>query len=676
MYRTAPISRRVALASQKGVVRVVRRHLSADGTTSAIPKKRRGVIRRLFWYTTGLTGTFYFGSTFAAFYNQAYYDFFSDNVPLGQSMLEYAEANNWDTLTAAQVLDNGKKAVVSVQRFVTEKISGSESHEPLKTRVEPEVKVIKTVSIPVEVPKPTDAPKPQIATMPIPVEPKPTDAPKPQIAKVAEKPKEKFHQVQDSATGKPVPPAKPEAQQDVEGLSKLVREAEDALRPLHVISPPTSALVTSEPVPSPKEMVAEAEVAGKPVYNDPLPIGFEPPPGFTRPAPPKETPKTPESTPLPLVAPSVSSIGVSEPILAQLAGTIDNLASFVNDNPAAVTKAADILESAKADLAALQNHIEKTKEDERTALESKMDEQAREYTQKLLELEMEAQDKLDSQEDGFRKFFDQEKQRLIQAYHEKLNNELQTQTELINERQEEVIAQGIELQRRWIRDVKIRVEQERGGRLGKLEELASHLKRLERVALDNSNYLDENLRIHALWSAVRALNSSALASQVRKPFREELRVLRHVATAREDPVVMVALESLESSGVPDVGVEPFADLASWFSSDVAPKVAHVALVPDQNAGVLSYLTSQLFSGLRFRRQGLVAGDDVLSVIARAEYHLNEKDLDSAARELNQLGGAAKVLLHDWLEAARRRLEVEQALEVVQTQATLASLLVV
>ena len=43
--------------------------------------------------------------------------------------------------------------------------------------------------------------------------------------------------------------------------------------------------------------------------------------------------------------------------------------------------------------------------------------------------------------------------------------------------------------------------------------------------------------------------------------------------------------------------------------------------------------------------------------------MNEKDLDSATRELNQLNGTAKVLLSDWLEAARRRLEVLQALQV-------------
>lgn len=227
---------------------------------------------------------------------------------------------------------------------------------------------------------------------------------------------------------------------------------------------------------------------------------------------------------------------------------------------------------------------------------------------------------------------------------------------------EEVIAQGIELQRRWIRDIKVRVEQERGGRLAKLDELATELKRLERVALDNSTFLDENLRIHAFWSALRALTHT-VDGNARQPFRDELRVLRHIATARSDPVVSSVLDTLESSEVPDIGIEPFADLALWFTTSVAPKVSKVALVPDQNAGILSHLASHFLTSFTFKPQGLAQGSDVLSTLARAEYYMNEKDLDSAARELNQLGGTAKELLADWLEAARKRLEVMQALEV-------------
>ena len=69
----------------------------------------------------------------------------------------------------------------------------------------------------------------------------------------------------------------------------------------------------------------------------------------------------------------------------------------------------------------------------------------------------------------------------------------------MNYNKEEFIAQGIELQRRWIRDIRVRAEQEHGG---KLKELSSQSKRLERVASDNSTYLDENIRAHHLWFTV------------------------------------------------------------------------------------------------------------------------------------------------------------------------------
>jgi len=235
---------------------------------------------------------------------------------------------------------------------------------------------------------------------------------------------------------------------------------------------------------------------------------------------------------------------------------------------------------------------------------------------------------------------------------------------------EQVISQGIEMQRRWLREVQIHVEEERGGRLAKLENLAIDLKRLERITLDNAAYLDENLRLHAVWSALRALQTATLDAAARKPFRNELRVLKNIACAasQTDKITVAALESLEESDAPDVGVEPLADLTTWFTTSVVPRVSAVALIPDYSsqagpAGLLSHLASSLASVLRFRRRGLVEGDDPLSVMARAEYYLNEKDLDSAARELNQLKGAAKELLHDWLAAARRRLEVQQALEV-------------
>ncbi|KAH8100996.1 mitochondrial inner membrane protein Mitofilin [Cristinia sonorae] len=666
MFRAVSTAKAVRASSGRSVLRATRRYTTEP--PAQLPKKKKRYVRRFVLYTSAATATFYTGSAFLAFKNPQYYDFFIEKVPLGNTFLQYAEDNNWDTLTPQKALQNAQDGVAYVQRLFNREKAAEEAQ---KAKAELDKAKAKAAA----------------ANM--------YQGAKERVKSVASSVKTTVDRTESAVSDKSAQAmaiAKHQAEGFSEGVEDLVRKAEAAIgkeksKPAQpdATTTPTQPDVAPDSVPPHDNETQEASVkdvaapsAGN-VYDAPLPVGFEPPPGYKRPTPPKPKPapveEKPAPAPLPLVAPAVQEFAASEPVISQLASVIDNLASYLNTNPAAAEKAHDILDVAKSDLTQLAKRIDEVKEEERTKLEATLDEQTREYSLRLMELEMAAQDKLDSQEEDFRKVFEEEKAKFVAAYREKLNKELETQSEIINERlKEEVIAQGIELQRRWIRDIKVRVEQERGDRLAKLDELATGLKRLERVALDNSAFLDENLRIHALWSAFRALNHAVDASE-RKPFRDELRVLRHITAAREDPVVSTVLDTLESSDVPDIGVEPFADLASWFTTSVAPRVSSVALVPDQNAGVLSHLASHLLSSFSFKRQGLVPGSDVLSTLARAEYYMNEKDLDSATRELNQLTGTAKVLLTDWLEAARKRLEVLQALEVIQAQATLASLLV-
>ncbi|KAH9960943.1 mitochondrial inner membrane protein Mitofilin [Russula dissimulans] len=683
MFRVLPVSRQASSKGNKGLVRVCRRRLvteATDATTtpptpSLTPtKKGKRLLPRLVFYTTAATTTFYLGSAFVAFNNPSYHAFFQHHIPFAPMILQYGEDHDWDVLTIGDVIVKTYDGVSGAYSYARKQLGysvdetpakGPEAKVPSKARPEKAAAKTKPDEVKGRVQKPVDPLKTDIKPS--------TDIISDQGVKVA------------------APTARPNSNQFTPGVEELVLEVEAALqgKPFKQSPPSTQseASIThnqqtsatrenSEPQPKPDS--SETEPTGAPlknVYNAPLPLGHEPPPGFTKPIPPKPPKPLAPGEPLPLVAPAVEELHSSEPTLSHLAGTIDSLASFLNANPAASNKARDVLEVAKNDLSALAQSFERLREKEKIKLEQSLDEQTREYTLKLLELELQAQDKLESQETDFRAFFEEEKARFAKAYREKLEQELRTQSDIINERlKEEVVVQGIELQRRWIREIKIRVEEERGGRLAKLDELAASLKRLERVALDNSTYLDENLRIHALWSALRAVNS-AIEAPLRRPFRDELRVLRHAVAARDDAVVGAVLDAVDAGDAPDIGVEPLADLASWFTTSVAPAVSRVALVPDDGAGVLAHVASHVLSAFAFRRQGLVPGDDVLSVLARAEYHLNEKDLDSAARELNQLRGTAGALLKDWLEAARRRLEVQQAIEVVHTQATLASLLV-
>jgi mitofilin len=178
------------------------------------------------------------------------------------------------------------------------------------------------------------------------------------------------------------------------------------------------------------------------VYHAPLPLGHEPPPGFTRPRPPQPPKPLAPGEPLPLVAPAVEELHSSEPTLSHLAGTIDSLASFLHANPNVTNKARDVLDVAKNDLSALAQSFERLREEEKTKLEQSLDEQTREYTLKLLELELQAQDKLESQETDFRAFFEEEKARFAKAYREKLEHELRTQSDIINERSVSSVRSG------------------------------------------------------------------------------------------------------------------------------------------------------------------------------------------------------------------------------------------
>lgn len=377
---------------------------------SALPKKKN-IVRKIVLTTGAATATFYIGSTFVAFNNQDYYDLFTEHVPLGQSMIVFAEGRGWDNITAQDVIKGTSSAAMTSYRFVNDLINGqlsaSQAIDKGASKIEKGASAVEQKAS-------------EVKTAAIKIVKQTKDKVGPSVEEAKKAVKEATEKVVEKVEGAPKAVVeKVEAQYD-----DLVQRAEAAIagRPY-------------EPKPA---VVEEVPVASGSVYSAPLPLGFEPPPGYSRPAPPKpavgEGAKAPE--PAPVVLPSlVEAVTTdSEPIITHLAGTIDNLAAFLKADPKAAAQAGDVLETAKGDLAALVDRIEAAKQHERSALEAKLDEQTHEYSLKLLELEMEAQDKLDSQETGYKQLFEHERGKLIQAYREKLNHELQVQTELINER--------------------------------------------------------------------------------------------------------------------------------------------------------------------------------------------------------------------------------------------------
>ncbi|GAA5913957.1 Mic60p [Sporobolomyces salmoneus] len=426
--------------------------------------------------------------------------------------------------------------------------------------------------------------------------------------------------------------------------------------------------------------------ANNEVYQGPpLPIGFEPAPGYEVARPPP-TPKgeikpvTPPPAPLPLVAPALKDVTTSEPMLGQLASTIDSLAKYVEKNDAFASESAThVLSDAQKDIKGLAARVEAIKKAEEEKLQQQLKEQAGKYSGMLLKAEKELVERLDTQEEDWKKAFDSERENLVKAYKEKLDQELATQQEIINQRlKEEVVAQGIEMQRRWVDEIKTRVEKERGGRLAKLEELEGGVRKLEQVAKQNEEVLGEAVRARKIFTAVKALEHKIEAGL---PFSDELAALQKLSSSSSsssdsssstsDSLIALALKSVPSD-VASTGVTSFPALAARFSDSVAPQLKKVSLYP-QHGGLLAYLSSYVASHAMFEKDGWADGDDVISTIARAKFWLANKDLDLAAREVNSLKGWPKALASDWLKAARNHLEVKLALEVAEREATAESL---
>jgi len=103
----------------------------------------------------------------------------------------------------------------------------------------------------------------------------------------------------------------------------------------------------------------------------------------------------------------------------------------LNANPSAANKAHDVLNVAENDLSRAAQSFERLREEEKAKLEQSLDEQTREYTLQLLELELRAQDKLENRESDFS---EEEKARFSKAYREKPEQELRTQSDIVNER--------------------------------------------------------------------------------------------------------------------------------------------------------------------------------------------------------------------------------------------------
>ncbi|KAG6055564.1 MICOS complex subunit mic60 [Claviceps sp. LM77 group G4] len=357
-----------------------------------------------------------------------------------------------------------------------------------------------------------------------------------------------------------------------------------------------------------------------------------------------------------------------EPIVRDLVHMLNDLILVVNAD-GAHGRYSTTIAKAKNEIVRIGSRLKDLKSSVEKQAASQVKSSIDEFDHVATDLIKRVENTMATQEVEWRREFEQEMESVRRSYDERVSLLMEREKKLNDEKlQTQLLEQALALNKEFVQEVKERVERERQGRLGKLSELTSAVSDLEKLTLGWNGVVDNNLKTQQLHVAVEAVRASLENSAHPKPFVRELIALKGIAG--DDAVVDAAIATINPTAY-QRGVTPPSQLIDRFRR-VAGEVRKASLLPE-DAGVASHASSWILSHIMFKKEGLADGNDVESILTRTQTFLEEGDLDSAAREMNGLQGWAKALSRDWLGEVRKVLEVQQALDVIATEARLQSL---
>jgi hypothetical protein len=188
-------------------------------------------------------------------------------------------------------------------------------------------------------------------------------------------------------------------------------------------------------------------------------------------------------------------------------------------------------------------------------------------------------------------------------------------------------------------------------RAGDREVQSELLARVARLESQNSG---DTMRRAA---SVLGLATLARATRDSSPFKVELDAL--AGTDPNDPVLAV-LQPIAETGAPTTAM-----LAARF-----PQIARTTLDAErkgQASGFFSRLWASIASLVSIRPVGSAEGNSTADRLARAGIALDKNDLAAAVRETEALSEAAASAIAPWLKDARARLEVERAVQQMDSR---------
>ncbi|CUS21134.1 LAQU0S02e06744g1_1 [Lachancea quebecensis] len=95
-------------------------------------------------------------------------------------------------------------------------------------------------------------------------------------------------------------------------------------------------------------------------------------------------------------------------------------------------------------------------------------------------------------------------------------------------------------------------------------------------------------------------------------------------------------------------------------------LATSSLLPP-NAGILGHISAKIFGFFLLNKNGAPVDNDIDSVIARVGQNLRLSKLDKAVEEVVALKGWPRVLCDEWVQEARKKLEIETLIDALDCE---------
>ncbi|SCW04422.1 LAFE_0H13168g1_1 [Lachancea fermentati] len=220
-----------------------------------------------------------------------------------------------------------------------------------------------------------------------------------------------------------------------------------------------------------------------------------------------------------------------------------------------------------------------------------------------------------------------------------------------------------------------KLDQERQGRLAKLEELNTSVANLTQVVDKVDVFVKKNevlTRLTLLTTEIRdRLQSGDLTSVQLDDQLSELKTLSdilpgkpHKCCTKTPHLLDVLVAELDQLAAQQqiLSNEQLYNRWSLLQDDL--KTA--SLLPP-NSGILGHLSAKFFSLFLFNKSGSSVENDMDSVIARVSENLRLANLENAVEEVVNLKGWPRVLCDEWVHEARKKLEVETLVDALDCE---------